>query len=58
MEESLSYFLKKSKHSDVKNFKKNLKIALLSSFTINGLAETLQVKCNKKNISCKTYLGG
>jgi FkbH-like protein len=34
-----------------------MKIAILSSFTINGLAETLQVKCNKKSISCKTYLG-
>jgi FkbH-like protein len=58
MEESLSYFLKESKNLDVKNLKKNMKIALLSSFTINGLTETLQVKCSKKNISCKTYLGG
>ena len=57
MEESLAYFLKESKNLDLKNLKKNIKIALLSSFTMNGLAETLQVKCSKKNISCMTYLG-
>jgi FkbH-like protein len=58
MEESLSYFLKESKNLNTEHLKKNVKIAILSSFTINGLAETLEVKCNKKNISCKTYLGG
>lgn len=58
MEESLSYFLNESKNLDLTNLKKNINVAILSSFTINGLAETLQVKCHKKNISCMTYLGG
>ena len=58
MEQPLSYFLKESKYLDLTSLKKNVNVAILSSFTINGLAETLQVKCNKKNISCMTYLGG
>ena len=58
MEESLSYFLNESKCLDFTNLKKIINVAILSSFTINGLAETLQVKCHKKNISCMTYLGG
>ena len=32
--------------------------ALLSSFTINGLEETLRVKSAEKNIRCITYVGG
>lgn len=58
MEESLSYFLKESKRLNLTSLKKNINVAILASFTINGLAETLQVKCSKKNISCRTYLGG
>ena len=58
MEESLSYFLNESKYLDFTNLKKNINVAILSSFTINGLAETLQVKCHKKNIFCRTYLAG
>ena len=58
MENTLSYYLKESKTLDLSSMEKNINIAILSSFTINGLAETLQVKCAKKNISCKTYLGG
>jgi len=30
----------------------------LSSFTLNGIEEIFQVKCDKKNISCTTCLGG
>ena len=38
--------------------KNHTNIAFLSSFTINGLSETVQVKCNEKKIYCDTYVGG
>ena len=37
--------------------KNHTNIAFLSSFTINGLSETVQVKCNEKKIYCDTYAG-
>ena len=30
----------------------------MGSFTLNGLAETIQVKCAEKKIQCTTYVGG
>jgi len=56
-EEKISYYLKKSK--SLKNdFEKKIRISILSSFTLNGIEEIFQVKCDKKNISCTTCLGG
>jgi FkbH-like protein len=37
--------------------KKVFKIAILSSFTINGIKETLQVKCAKLDLYTKFYIG-
>ena len=48
-----------NKFLELDNEHKNLtNIAFLSSFTINGLSETVQVKCNEKKIYCDTYTGG
>jgi FkbH-like protein len=58
IEPKLSYFLTEAQNIEKKKFEKKIKIAILSSFTINGLAETLQVKSAQKNIECKTFLGG
>ena len=51
----LSYFI--SKANSIKNitFQKKIRVAILSSFTINGLGETLIVKCADRNIRCETY---
>ena len=38
-----------------KVFDKKIRIALLSSFTINGLSEILKVKSIERNISCTVY---
>lgn len=57
-EKSLSYYLNKFQNTSSTGFKKKIKIALLSSFTLNGLPEILKVKCNEKNIDCQIYLGG
>ncbi len=57
-EQPLSYYLTESQNSMSSNSEKKIKIALLSSFTINGLSEVLKVKCNIKNIDCQMYVGG
>ena len=57
-EESLSKYILDSKKLEKNNFNKKIKIAFLSSFTINGLSESLKVKCSKKQISCNTYVNG
>ena len=47
-----------NKFLELDNEHKNLtNIAFLSSFTINGLSETVQVKCNEKKIYCDIYTG-
>ena len=37
---------------------KNLKVAILSSFTLNGLSETLHVKCSDLEIRYQSYVSG
>jgi FkbH-like protein len=46
-----------SKASSIKDitFSKKIRFAILSSFTINGLEESLTVKCAERNIECITY---
>ena len=56
-EEKISYYLKKSKILK-NNFEKKIRISILSSFTLNGIEEIFQVKCDEKNISCNACLGG
>ena len=56
VENKLSYYLKKSKELE-KDHEKNIRIAILSSFTLNGMGETFKVKCAEKKIYCDTYLG-
>ncbi len=57
-EESLSTYIRESKKLEELNNAKKIKIAILSSFTVTGLAETIRVKCNKNNINCLTYVSG
>ena len=56
-EESLSYYLKNAKVINANSSHKKIRIGLLGSFTINGLEETLRVKCNERNINCITFVG-
>jgi FkbH-like protein len=53
-ENSLSDYINKSSEI-TKVFDKKIRIALLSSFTINGLSDVLKVKSNERNISCIVY---
>ena len=57
-EEKLSYYVNKAAELNNNSFDKKIRIAILGSFTLNGLAETIQVKCAEKKIQCLTYVGG
>jgi FkbH-like protein len=56
-EKTLSYFINESKKLMEKKFKKKIRIALLSSYTINGLNEIVHVKCAEYGISASIYEG-
>lgn len=56
-EEKLSYYINKASELNNQPFDKKIRIAFLGSFTLNGLAETMQVKCAEKKINCTTYVG-
>ena len=57
-EQKLSYYINKSANLNNQAFDKKIRIAILGSFTLNGLAEIMQVKCAEKKIQCVTYVGG
>lgn len=56
-EQKLSYYINKASELNNQSFDQKIRIALLGSFTLNGLAETIQVKCAEKKIQCTTYVG-
>ena len=58
MEKSLSEYIGLSKKIDNSNYSKKLKVALLSSFTLNGLNEVLHVKCSDMGIRYQSYISG
>ena len=47
-----------SKQIDDLKFDKKLKVAILSSFTINGLDETIHVKCSELGIRYQSFVSG
>jgi len=57
-EEKLSYYINKSSKIERISSRKKIRIAILCSFTIDGLEETIRVKSAEKNIDCITYVGG
>ena len=57
-EEKLSSYLNKSKLISNSNYEKKIRIAILGGFTLNGLEETMRVKCDEKKIQCITYVSG
>ena len=58
MEKSLSDYIALSKNIDDLKYDKKLKVAILSSFTLNGLSETLHVKCSDLGIRYQSYMSG
>ena len=55
--ENLAFFLNEAKSIKTNNFDKKIYVGILASFSLNGLEETLRVKCAQKGIDCKTYVG-
>jgi FkbH-like protein len=51
----LSYFISKANAIRDNTFQKKIRVAILSSFTTNGLEESLIVKCAEHKIQCVTY---
>ena len=58
MEKTLSEYILLSKNIEDVNFDKKLKVAILSSFTLNGLSEILHVKCSELGIRYQSYVAG
>ena len=56
-ERSLQYYLNQAQKLEEKSYSKQIKIGIISSYTVNGLAETLQVKCAENNVNCRHYVG-
>ena len=58
MEKSLSEYITEAKKINDLKFNKKLKVAILSSFTLNGLDESLHVKCSKLGIKYHSHIAG
>ena len=57
-EKRLFSYLNKSKLLSNVDYEKKIRIAVLGGFTLNGLEETIRVKCDEKKIHCTTYVSG
>ena len=57
-EEKLSTYINRAKLLSNVDSEKKIKVAILGSFTLNGLEETIRVKCGNKKIQCSTYVAG
>ena len=57
-EEKLSIYLNRSKLLSNVDCENKIRVAILGSFTLNGLEETIRVKCSDKKIQCSTYIAG
>ena len=58
MEKKLSEYIRKSNNLNLSDFENQIKIALLGSFTLDGLTETIMVKCAELKVGCNTFYGG
>jgi len=55
-EKNLSHYMNEAKSIDPNKYEKKTKIAILGSFTLNGLAEVIQVKCSEIKVGCISYV--
>ena len=55
--ENLAFFLNEVKSIKTNDFDKKINVGILASFSLNGIEETLRVKCAQKGIDCRTYVG-
>ena len=55
---TLSEHIKKAKELVPNSFDVQIKVAILSSFTLNGLSESIRANCADLKIDCSTYVCG
>ena len=55
-ERKLSDYISKSAIIDNSTLEKQIRVAILSSFTLNGIEETLRVKGFEQKVRCSTYV--
>jgi predicted enzyme involved in methoxymalonyl-ACP biosynthesis len=58
MESKLSHYINTARNLDTGNYEKKIRIGILGSFTLNGLEETLRVKCAEKKIDASIFVSG
>ena len=58
MEQKLSHYINAANNLDTSNFEKKIRIGILGSFTLNGLEETLRVKCAEKKVDSEVLMSG
>lgn len=58
MESKLSHYINAASNLDTSSFEKKIRIGILGSFTLNGLEETLRVKCAEKKIDSSIFASG
>ena len=51
----LSEYIIRARNLGNRTSDKKIKVAILSSFTLNGLTEVLTVKCDESKVNCSTY---
>ena len=57
-EKKLSSYFIEAKKINALDFEKQIRVALLSSFTLDGLNETIKVKCAEIKVGCDIFYGG
>ena len=57
-EQKISYYINKAKSLNVEKYEKKIRIAILGSYTTNGIEETLKVKCSEMDVGCVSYVAG
>src|SRR5438445_13044288 len=58
MESKLSHYINEASNLNTSSFEKKIRIGILGSFTLNGIEETLRVKCAEKKIDASVFVSG
>jgi FkbH-like protein len=57
-EQKLSHYINAAKSVNIEKYEKKIRVALLGTFTLNGMEETIRVKCAEINVGCLSYVAG
>ncbi len=57
-EQRLSHYINAVKSLNIEKYEKKIRVALLGTFTLNGMEETIKVKCSEISVGCISYVAG